>query len=53
MSKKKSKTNMKLSALNELNAIDKRIKRFKSNLEKVSQLLSQRDTIRTKLKTKK
>jgi hypothetical protein len=52
MSKKKGKTNMKLSLLNELNAIDKRVKRFKNDEEKVSQLMSKRDTIRTKLKTK-
>ena len=52
MSKKKSKTNMKLSFLNELNAIDKRLKRFKNDPEKISQLMSKRDTVRTKLKTK-
>ena len=52
MSKKKGKTNMKLSLLNELNTIDKRVKRFKNDKEKISQLMSRRDTIRTKLKTK-
>jgi hypothetical protein len=52
MSKKKGKTNMKLSLLNELNTIDKRVKRFKNDEEKISQLMSRRDTIRTKLKTK-
>ena len=52
MSKKKGKTNMKLSLLNELNTIDKRVKKFKNDEEKISQLMSRRDTIRTKLKTK-
>ena len=53
MSKKKSNTNRKLEALNELNAIDKKLKRFKNNKDKISQLMSSRASIRTKLKTKK
>ena len=52
MSKKKGKTNLKIAALNELNSIDKKIKRAKNNEEKVSQLMSRRQTIKTKLKTK-
>ena len=52
MSKKKGKTNIKLALLNEINAIDKRLKRFKNDEEKVSQLMSKRDTVRNKLKTK-
>ena len=52
MSKKKGKTNLKLAALNELNSIDKKIKRFKHDEEKISQFMSKRQTIRTKLKTK-
>ena len=43
---------MKLALLNEINLIDKRLKRFKNDEDKVSQLMSKRDTIRTKLKTK-
>ena len=53
MSKKKGKTNIKLAALNELNAIDKKIKRFKADEEKITQLMSRRDAVRSKLKTKK
>jgi hypothetical protein len=52
MSKKKGKTNAKLALLNEINMIDKRLKRFKNDEEKVSQLMSKRDTVRNKLKTK-
>ena len=43
---------MKLTLLNEINSIDKRLKRFKNDEDKVSQLMSKRDTIRNKLKTK-
>ena len=43
---------MKLALLNEINSIDKRLKRFKNDEDKVSQLMSKRDTIRTKLKSK-
>ena len=32
MSKKKGKTNAKLALLNEINAIDKRLKRFKNEV---------------------
>ena len=53
MSKRKEKTNRKLEILNEINQIDKRLKRFKNNEEKVSTLSSRRNTLRTKLKTKK
>ncbi len=52
MSKKKGKTNIKLALLNEINAIDKRLKRFKNDEEQISQLISKRNTIRNKLKTK-
>ena len=52
MSKKKEKTNIKLTILNELNAIDKKVKRFKNDEEKVSQLMSRRNTLKSKLKTK-
>lgn len=33
--------------------IDKRLKRFKNDGEKVTQLMSKRDAVRSKLKTKK
>ena len=53
MSKRKEKTNRKLEILNEINQIDKRLKRFKNNEEKVLTLSSRRNTLRTKLKTKR
>jgi len=36
--------------LNEINQIDKRLKRFKNNEEKVTTLTSRRNTLRSKLK---
>ena len=53
MSKRNAKNKAKLALLNEINAIDKRLKRFKSDEDKVSQLTSRRDSVRNKLKTKK
>ena len=53
MSKRKEKTNRKLEILNEINQIDKRLKRFKNNEEKISTLTSRRETLRSKLKTKR
>ena len=54
MSKKKEKTNRRLEILNEINHIDKRLKRHKKNDgEKVINLISRRNTLRTKLKTKR
>ena len=53
MSKRKGKTNIKLEILSEINQIDKRLKRFKNNEEKVSTLTSKRNTLRSKLKTKR
>ena len=53
MSKKKGITNRKLEALNEINYIDKKLKRFKNDEEKVSSLMSKRDSLRAKLKTKR
>ena len=52
MSNRNGKNKMKLDLLNELNKIDKSLKRCKSDEEKTSQLMSKRNTIRTKLKTK-
>ena len=53
MSKRKGNTNRKLEALNEINYIDKKLKRFKNDEEKVSSLMSKRDSLRSKLKTKR
>ena len=52
MSKKKGKTNVKLAILNEINHVDKRLKRFKNNEEESSKLVSRRNILRSKLKTK-
>ena len=52
MSKKKGKTNVRLAILNEINHVDKRLKRFKSNEEETSKLMTRRNTLRNKLKTK-
>ena len=53
MSKKKGKTNLKLATLDEINQIDKRLKRFKNDEEKVTTLMSKRNNLRSKLKTKR
>jgi len=50
MSKRKGRTNIRLEMLNEINQIDKRLKRFKNNEEKVTTLTSRRNTLRSKLK---
>jgi len=53
MSRRKGRTNIKLGILDEINQIDKRIKRFKNNEEKVITLTSKRKLLTNKLKTKK
>ena len=53
MSRRKGRTNIKLDILDEINQIDKRIKRFKNDEEKVTTLISKRKTLTNKLKTKK
>ena len=53
MSKKKEKTNIKLAILNEINHIDKRLKRFKNDKEETSKLISRRNILKNKLKTKR
>jgi len=53
MSKKKGNTNRKLEILNEINHIDKKLKRYKNDEEKVTSLTSQRNSLRSRLKTKK
>ena len=53
MSKRKERTNIKLGILNEINYIDRRMKRVKKDEEETSKLLKQRKLITNKLKTKK
>ena len=53
MSKRKERTNIRLSILDEINQIDKRLKRFKKNEEQTSKLLNKRKTLTNKLKTKR
>ena len=54
MSKRKAKINRKLEILNEINQIDKRLKKAwrKDNPEERSKLMSKRETLKSKLKTK-
>ena len=52
MSKKKERTNIKLGYLNEINHIDRRMKRVKNDQEETSKLLGKRNKIRERLKTK-
>ena len=53
MSGRKGKTNMKLAVLDEINQIDRRLKKSKirNNEEETSKLMSKRNTLREKLKT--
>ena len=55
MSGRKGKTNMKLAVLDEINQIDRRLKKSKirNNEEETSRLMSKRNTLRNKLKTNK
>ena len=55
MSRRKAKTNRKLEILNEINQIDKRMKKAwrKDNSEERSKLMSKRETLKNKLKTNK
>jgi|TARA_R100000781_G_scaffold46930_1_gene31570 hypothetical protein len=53
MSRRKERTNIKLGILNEINYIDKRMKRFRNNEEETSKLLNKRKVLTNKLKTKK
>ena len=53
MSKRKERTNRKLEILNEINYIDRRIKRVKKDEEETSKLLNKRKTLTNKLKTKR
>ena len=53
MSKRNARNKAKIAVLNEINQIDKRLKRFKNDEVETSKLVSRRDTLRNKLKTKK
>ena len=53
MSKRKERTNIKLGYLNEINYIDRRMKRIKNDEEERSKLLKKRELLTNKLKTKR
>ena len=53
MSRRKGRTNVRLGILDEINQIDKRLKRFKNNEEKVTTLTSKRKILTNKLKSKR
>ena len=55
MSERKGKTNMKLAILDEINQIDRRLKKSKirNSEEESSKLMSKRNILRNKLKTNK
>ena len=52
MSKRNAKNKAKVAILNEINLTDKKLKRNKKNEEETSKLMSRRNTLRSKLKTK-
>ena len=53
MGKRNARNKIKKSYLDEINQIDRRLKRVKNNEEERSKLLSKRIKIRNQLKTKK
>ena len=53
MGKRNARNKVKLSYLNEINYIDKRIKRIKNNEEEISKLLRKRNELKIKLKVKR
>ena len=53
MGKRNARNKVKLSYLNEINYIDKRIKRVKNNEEEISKLLRKRNELKIKLKVKR
>ena len=53
MGKRNARNKIKLSYLNEINYIDKRIKRIKNNEEEISKLLRKRNELKIKLKVKR
>ena len=53
MGKRNARNKIKISYLNEINYIDRRMKRVKKNKEETSRLLKKRELLRNKLKTKR
>ena len=53
MGKGNARNKIKKSYLNEINYIDKRIKRVKNNEEEISKLLRKRNELKIKLKVKR
>ena len=53
MGKRNARNKIKKSYLDEINQIDRRLKRVKNDEEETSKLLSKRNKIRNQLKTKK
>ena len=53
MGKRNARNKIKKSYLDDINQIDRRLKRVKNNEEETSKLLSKRNKIRNQLKTKK
>ena len=53
MGKANARNKIKKSYLDEINQIDRRMKRVKKNEEETSKLLKKRNELRNKLKTKK
>ena len=52
MGKRNARNKIKKSYLDEINQIDRRLKRVKDNEEETSKLLSKRNKIRNQLKSK-
>tara|TARA_Y100001951_G_C11108985_1_gene166392 strand:- start:301 stop:462 length:162 start_codon:yes stop_codon:yes gene_type:complete len=53
MGKRNARNKIKLSYLDEINYIDRRMKRVKNDEEESSKLLKKRELLRNKLKTKR
>ena len=53
MGKRNARNKIKISYLNEINYIDRRLKKVKKDEEETSKLLKKRELITNKLKTKK
>tara|TARA_R100000306_G_scaffold59898_1_gene59363 strand:+ start:182 stop:343 length:162 start_codon:yes stop_codon:yes gene_type:complete len=53
MGKRNARNKIKKSYLDEINQIDRRLKRVKNDEEETSKLLSKRNKIRNQLKTKR
>ena len=53
MGKRNARNKIRISYLDEINQIDRRMKRVKNNEEETSKLLSKRNKIKNQLKTKR